>query len=523
VASTFDTVADLLPEPMALVSVSGHIHAVNRAFAALAGIQKSLLAGRQLRDAGWSTAGDWPDYLRRCARTRSLLLGAATHQAGDGPEADYRCEGALYQPGAGGGAAVVLLRFLPRESSSSKFVGLTQKVDELSREISRRQRAEERVREQHELLHVTLWSIGDAVIATDREGRVTFLNGVAEDLTGWPRSDALGTPIQEVFRIVNEETREPVEDPVAKVLASGQVVGLANHTLLVARDGTERPIDDSGAPISDGAGRLHGVVLVFRDVTELRRAQRQQQAARESAEAANRAKDEFLATLSHELRTPLNAILGWVQMLRSGSLEQSRREHALEVIERNAAMQARLIEDLLDISRIMVGQLRLDYEAVDVRRIVDAAIDAIRPAVDNKSLRVSSSVRLASTVYGDPARLQQVVWNLLANAVKFTPPNGVITIDAQEDDGVVRIVVRDSGVGIPADFRSRVFEAFSQADATLTRPHGGLGLGLAIVRRLVEAHGGRAEADSAGENTGATFTVTLPVGRSPDPAGQPHG
>ncbi len=496
-----------------LVSPSGLVRAANQAFAALGETDKHALTGRLLADVGWSAADDWSHYLRRCARTRSLLLGAATHDRKDGSEIHYRCEGALYASRTADADAVVLLRFLPKESSSSRFVALTQKIGELSSEISRRQRAEEESRDQRELLHVTLSSIGDAVIATDRIGRVTFMNAVAQQLTGWTTADALHAPIGEIFHIINEDSREPVEDPIGKVLASGQTVGLANHALLIARDGTERPIDDSGAPIVDAAGQLHGVVLVFRDVTELRAVQRQERAARTAAEAASRAKDEFLATLSHELRTPLNAILGWSRMLRRGVLEESRRSHALHVIERNAEMQARLIEDLLDVSRIMVGQLRLHVQPFNLQQVIEAAIDAIRPAAENKSLRVSSSVRVSSAVSGDAGRLQQVVWNLLTNAVKFTPSGGAISVQATEEDGAVRIVVTDSGEGIPAQFQSRLFETFSQADASFARPHGGLGLGLAIVRRLVEAHGGQVEADSRGAGQGATFTVTLPLGQ----------
>lgn len=512
-ASTFQTLADFLPESMALVSVTGILRAANKAFAALVETDNDTLPGRSLTDLGWSAPGDWPEYLRRCARTRSLVLGAATQRRKDGSEIRYRCEGALYEPRTGDADAVVLLRFLPNESSSSRFVALTQKIGELCDEIARRQRAEQEARDQHELLHVTLSSIGDAVIATDRDGRVTFMNDVAEQLTGWSTTEAMHVPVSHVFRIVNEDTREPLEDPVGKVLTSGEIVGLGNHTLLVARDGSERPIDDSGAPIVDAAGQLYGVVLVFRDVTELRAVQRDERAARTAAEAASRAKDEFLATLSHELRTPLNAILGWSRMLRRGILEDSRRSHALDVIERSAEMQARLIEDLLDVSRITVGQLRLHVESVDLRGVIDAAIDAVRPAAENKSLQVSSSVRVTSAVYGDAGRLQQVVWNLVSNAVKFTPSGGVISVDAAEEGGIVRIVVTDSGEGIPAQFRSRLFDTFSQADASFGRPHGGLGLGLAIVRRLVEAHGGHVEAESRGPNQGATFTVTLPLGQ----------
>ena len=512
--STFEILADFLPEPMALVSPSGLIRAANDAFAAHVETDRSSLTGRSLTDVGLSASDDWPEYLRRCARTRSLLIGAATRRRNDGSEHAYRCEGALYEPRTDEADAVLLLRFLPKESSSSRFVALTLKIGELSSEISRRQRAEQEARRQRELLHVTISSIGDAVIATDRDGRVTFMNGVAEQLTGWTAAEAMQTPVGEIFNIINEDSRERVEDPVAKVLASGQTVGLANHTVLIARDGVERPIDDSGAPIVDAAGQLYGVVLVFRDVTELRAVQRQERAARTAAEGASRAKDEFLATLSHELRTPLNAILGWSRMLRRGILDESRQSHALGVIERNAEMQARLIEDLLDVSRIVVGQLQLHVQPTNLGAVIEAAIDAIRPAAENKSLRVTSSVRVTSPVYGDAGRLQQVVWNLLTNAIKFTPSGGVISVDAAEHDGHVRIVVTDSGEGIPAQFQSRLFEPFSQADASFARPHGGLGLGLAIVKRLVEAHGGQVEANSRGQHQGAVFTVTLPLGKS---------
>ncbi len=438
------------------------------------------------------------------------MLGAATHRRADGAEASYRCEGALLEPSSATTEATVLLRLMPQESSSSRFVALTQKIRELSAEITRRHRAELEVRQQRELLHVTLSSIGDGVIATDPNGHVTFMNDVAAHLTGWD-SSALGRPIAEVFRVIHEETRATVDNPVAQVLALGQVVGLANYTLLIARDGTERPIDDSGAPIIDDSGRLHGVVLVFRDVTELRVAHRKEAAARQAAETASRAKDEFLATLSHELRTPLNAILGWTRILRHGALDDTKRSHALAVIERNADMQARLVEDLLDVSRIMVGQLRMQYEPVDIGRVIESALDAVRPALDNKSVQVSTAIDIHSTLYGDAARLEQVVWNLLTNAAKFTPAKGRVSVSAIEEEREVRIVVTDSGQGFPASFKPLLFEPFTQADASFARPHGGLGVGLTIVRRLVDAHGGRVDAESAGIGRGATFTVSLPI------------
>ncbi len=323
------------------------------------------------------------------------MLLARRRIGADGAPVDCRCEGALYEPRTTDADAVILLRFLPKESSSSRFVALTEKIGQLNGEIARRQRAEQEVREQRELLHVTLSSIGDAVIATDRDGHVTFMNKVAEQLTGWTAAEALQVPVADDLQDQQARRRRAARGSrQARRCASGRSSDLTSHTLLIARDGSERPIDDSGAPIVDDAGQLHGVVLVFRDVTELRAVQRRERAARTAAEAASRAKDEFLATLSHELRTPLNAILGWSRMLQSGLFAESRRSHALDVIERNAVMQARLIEDLLDVSRIAVGQLRLHVEPVNLRAVVEAAIDAVRPAAANKSVQVSSSVQV---------------------------------------------------------------------------------------------------------------------------------
>jgi signal transduction histidine kinase/CheY-like chemotaxis protein len=253
------------------------------------------------------------------------------------------------------------------------------------------------------------------------------------------------------------------------------------------------------------------VYLVYRTYGVF--AGRLEQERRHNAEmaAANRLKDQFLATLSHELRTPLNAILGWSEMLRTNSIRDSRREHAAEAIFNNATRQARLIDELLDMARIMAGKLRLETGEVDPRDLVRGALEIVQPDADAKRLRLDASVDAAAgLVRGDSARLQQVVWNLLANAVKFTPPGGRVQLRVARDGQGVRITVRDSGAGIPREFLPSVFEPFRQADATATRQHGGLGLGLAIVRQLVDAHGGTIAADSEGEGRGATFTVSLP-------------
>jgi PAS domain S-box-containing protein len=239
---------------------------------------------------------------------------------------------------------------------------------------------------------------------------------------------------------------------------------------------------------------------------------RREHVAREEAETANRSKDEFLATVSHELRTPLNAILGWAHMLRANKLDQTTQTRALETIERNAISQAQLIEDILDVSRIVTGKLRLDVRPVELAAVIDAAIDAVRPAADAKGIRIDTILDpRAGPVSGDPNRLQQIVWNLVSNAVKFTGKGGRVQVQLQRVGSYDEIVVSDTGQGISAEFLPYVFDRFRQADATSTRRHGGLGLGLAIVRHLVEMHGGTADANSPGEGMGATFIVKLPL------------
>jgi signal transduction histidine kinase/CheY-like chemotaxis protein len=267
--------------------------------------------------------------------------------------------------------------------------------------------------------------------------------------------------------------------------------------------------------VSDDPIRFTGFVrdLTVRAQTEREREallQRELSALRE-AEAANRAKDEFLATLSHELRTPLNAILGWTRMLIDGTLDERSRLKALQVIDRNAHLQARLVGDILDVSRTITGGLRLELQPVDLGTIIGAALDAVRPAADARGVQLHSRLEASARLTeGDPQRLQQVVWNLLANAVKFTPSGGVVQVELAEVDDGVRIVVEDNGAGIDPAFLPHVFERFRQADGSISRRHGGLGLGLAIVRHLVELHGGTVQAASPGLGRGSTFTVDLP-------------
>jgi len=245
---------------------------------------------------------------------------------------------------------------------------------------------------------------------------------------------------------------------------------------------------------------------------ELRASLSREQIARAEAVTANRMKDEFLATVSHELRTPLNAIIGWSHMLRGGKLDESTVARAIETIDRNAKSQAQLVEDILDVSRVITGKLRLNIAPVDVASVINAAIDSVQLAAESKSIELEVTLDpSARHILGDASRLQQIVWNLLSNAIKFTPSGGRVAVRLKRAPQHAKIYVIDSGTGIDNDFLPHIFDRFRQADGTTTRRHGGLGLGLSIVRHLVELHGGTVDADSKGENKGSTFTVTLPL------------
>ena len=335
--------------------------------------------------------------------------------------------------------------------------------------------AEEAIAEQREWFETTLESIGDAVIATDVRGRIVFMNPVAEHLTGWRMDTARDRACTDVFNIVNEKTRRVVENPVTRVLQDGVVVGLANHTLLIAADGTERPIDDSGAPIRNRDGRIVGVVLVFRDVSERRRTEVEREAAasererllvaertaRAEAERANRLKDDFVAMVSHELRTPLNAILGWTDLMLKKRDDAALSARGLEIVARNTRLQTQLISDLLDISRIVSGKLRLDIQSVHLASVIEAAIETVEHAADAKGIVIDRQLDTAiGPMAGDPARLQQVVWNLLSNALKFTPKGGRVRVMLRRR----RLASRDRGRGqrrgYPPRFPSSCFRSF---------------------------------------------------------------
>lgn len=510
--------ANRLPESMFFVAPDGYILATNSRAREQFG-KNVPLVGHSLFDLVTGSPDALRDYLKSCLRTSSPLLGTLTLRNGAQSPASFRAEGCLLRPPTQNSPALLMLRVVTKDSVVSRFRLLNERIEDLSHEVFARKRAEDQLLQHSELLRVTLQSIGDAVIATDTQGNVSLLNSVAQRLTGWTEEEALGHPLPEVFRIINEHTRHSVENPVDKVFRERVIVGLANHTLLLHKDGSERPIDDSGAPIEGQDGRLHGAVLVFRDVSERKHAESQREEllanerrARSQAERANRLKDEFLSTISHELRTPLNAILGWAQVLLQ---DQSRKEGMLEglrVIERNSRAQARIIEELLDMSRIISGKFRLDVQSVDLAKLTEETIESLQPSIDAKQICIRRLLDTASSyVRGDEARLRQVIWNLLSNSVKFTPKGGAIEIVVRKRGSQLEWAITDTGEGMRSDFLPYVFDRFSQEESSITRKHGGLGIGLAIVKNIVDMHGGSITASSPGENLGATFTLHLPM------------
>jgi PAS domain S-box-containing protein len=366
-------------------------------------------------------------------------------------------------------------------------------------------RESRRVSESETRLAITLRSIGDAVIATDRQGVITMMNPVAEVITGWRSGQALGRPFEHVFRIIHEDTRAVVESPVTKVLRNGGIVGLANHTMLVRADGQEIAIEDSGAPILDDAGHIIGVVLVFRDATKER-------AAQKALLDADRRKDEFLATLAHELRNPLAPMRQAALTAAHETATPAQVRWSLAVVQRQVTHMARLLDDLLDVSRITRGKLEVRRERVALKSIVDNAAEIAQPVM------VAGQHRLEIRLPAEPVELEvdahriaQVFGNLLANAGKYTPPQGRIRLQAERVDGACVVRVIDNGLGLATDDLPRIFEMFTQVTPTPDRPNSGLGIGLALSRALVELHDGCLEAKSAGPGKGSEFIVRLPL------------
>lgn len=379
--------------------------------------------------------------------------------------------------------------------------------------------AVERLRERREyaterdLYATALRSTADAVMLTDLDRRVTFMNPAAERITGQSSLECRGRSDADVFRVSDPKTGEPHLDP-----AGGEPAVLTEF-VLTRPDGTECAIEEMHAPIRGEDGEFSGLVRTFRDVGERKAVESErelllsrEQEAHAAAVTANRMKDEFLAAVSHELRTPATAILGWARLLRDGRLGAHASQKALAALERSARAQATMLDDLLDTSRMARGTLRLDVRRTDVMTPLREAVETLEPAFQAKKLSVAVNVPEGlPTIDADADRLRQVFWNLLANAIKFTPADGRVEITARQQNDELTIEFTDNGQGIDPAFLPFVFDSFRQGDGSPTRAHGGLGLGLAIVRFVVESHGGTVEASSAGAGHGACFTVRLPV------------
>ena len=350
-------------------------------------------------------------------------------------------------------------------------------------------------------------SADDAIISKTLEGIITSWNKGAERIFGYTADEVIGQPVT----ILIPEGQEDEEPAILARLRAGERIE-HYETVRVRKDGRRIDISLTVSPIKGPKGDIIGASKIARDITDQRQARKALDEAYRQAEESSRLKEEFLATISHELRTPLSAILGWARMLRLGQLSKENAAKALDTIERNARAQAQLIDDLLDVSRIVTGKLRMDVRPSDPNSFIDAAVDAVRPAAEAKGVRVQKVIDTGLiSIPGDPVRLQQVIWNLLSNAIKFTPRGGRVQIRSERVNSHLEIVVSDTGQGIAPEFLPHVFDRFRQADQKTSRQHGGMGLGLAIVRHLVELHGGNVSATSEGEGQGATFTVRLPI------------
>jgi PAS domain S-box-containing protein len=415
-----------------------------------------------------------------------------------------------------GSRLTVLSNVNPFYDETGKLLGAVNIV----LDITERKQAEAAMAEMAAIVE----SSDDAIISKDLNGIIKSWNKGAEKLFGYTAAEVIGKPMMILFPI----DRVDEEKQILECLKRGEKID-RYETVRRRKDGSEVDISLTVSPMRDKSGKVIGASKIARDITESKRSEIEKEellfketAARAEAEAANRSKDEFLAIVSHELRSPLGAILGYTSMLREKPSDEAQLKSFCDIIERNAKTQLQLIEDLLDSARIASGKLRLELRPLDINPMLADAVDVVRPAAEAKGVQLRSAERGAQSesgalweepaiLLGDAARLQQIIWNLLSNAIKFTPAGGCVELRAERDEGHIRIIVSDTGKGIQPEVLPHVFDRFRQADASGSRRHSGLGLGLALVKDLVELHGGKVEAASEGAGCGSTFTVTLPL------------
>ena len=357
-------------------------------------------------------------------------------------------------------------------------------------------------------------SSDDAIISKNLDGTIRTWNSGAEHIFGYKAEEIIG---KSILTLIPPERRAEEIEIIAKLERGERIDHF--ETIRVRKDGTQIHVSLTCSPVKDKNGNIVGASKIARDITQKKHIEEEREAllvseraARAEAERTSLMKDEFLATLSHELRSPLNGILGWAQLLRTRKGISNEAQEGLSIIERNTRIQARLIDDLLDMSRITSGKLRIDVQEIDLEDMVRSTLASVRHSAEAKEIELHSIIDpFPEPFRGDPNRLQQCLWNLLNNAIKFTPKGGKVQIALQRIDGHIVISVHDSGIGIDADFLPHVFDRFQQADASTTRRHGGLGIGLAIVKNLVELHGGKVTAKSEGKDLGSTFSIELPL------------
>ena len=488
----FEGMLTCLTEGIIAVDRNGHVDFMNPAAEALTGWRRPDAIGRPVDSVLWLV----DETTRR--RIESPIFGALTH--GAKPNAGHRAS----LISAEGRETAVEVTAAVIDDEQGAVLGGVMVVHDVT-ELRLAGHAQSRV-------VAIVDSSDDAIVSKTLDGLVQSWNPAAERMFGYTADEIVGRPITVLFPA--DRLAEEV-DFLAR-LAKGERIQ-HYETVRVRKDGTPIEVSVSLSPIRDGGGRIVGVSKIARDITARKRSERDQaellrreQAALQESVALNRLKDEFVATLSHELRTPINAICGWANLLGSGKLSDPDVGRAVEVIVRNASLQTQLINDLMDLSAVVVGKMRLDIRRTDLVGLVEAAIESIRPSAVAKGLTLEllrDDGRLE--VMADADRLQQVVWNLLNNALKFTPSGGRIEVRLDQEGSFARISVADTGVGIAPETLPAIFDRFRQGDGTTTRRHRGLGLGLAIAKHLVELHGGSIWADSDGVGCGSRFTVEL--------------
>ena len=366
----------------------------------------------------------------------------------------------------------------------------------------------ERLRLAEDKLRLLLESVPDyAICMLDPDGVVNGWNAGGERLFGYAADEVIGRG----FALFYLPPDCDAGAPAAQLMAAAAEGRLESEGLRLRRGAVAFEAHLVLTPVRDAGRVLRGFSLVVRDITERKRLEADLRRRAEDLAVANRAKEDFLATLSHELRTPLNAMLGWTRLLRMGKLDAAGVSRALETIERNAHLQEQLISDILDVSRIVTGRLQLELRPTELAPLVDATVDGLRSAAAAKGVGLTSRLQFVGAVLGDPDRLEQVIWNLVVNAIKFTPAGGSVHVSLEREAAGAVVTVSDTGEGIGPELLPYVFDRFRQGDASVTRPHGGLGLGLSIVRHIVEMHGGKAVVTSEGKGRGATFSVVLPI------------